>query len=136
MASRWKKGESGNPAGRPPGRGDWRTKLRSLLEAEGPAIIAALVKQAKTGDVTAGKAILDKLIPSLRAEAVPVQISLPKGAGLSQLAEAILQAAARGEISAETAHDFAGIIAAASKVKEMDDLEKRVAALETKGGSR
>ena len=59
------KGQSGNPNGRPPGTGVV-AKLREAIQEEIPEIIDALVVAAKSGDVSAAKILIDKVIPTLR----------------------------------------------------------------------
>ena len=59
------KGQSGNPSGRPPGTGVV-AKLREAIQEEIPEIIDSLVAAAKSGDVSAAKILIDKVIPTLR----------------------------------------------------------------------
>jgi len=59
------KGQSGNPNGRPPGTGVV-AKLREAIQEEIPEIIDSLVAAAKSGDVSAAKILIDKVIPTLR----------------------------------------------------------------------
>ena len=57
--------QSGNPNGRPKGTGTI-AKLREAIQDEIPEIINALVVAAKSGDVSAAKILIDKVIPTLR----------------------------------------------------------------------
>jgi len=57
--------QSGNPNGRPKGTGTI-AKLREAIQDEIPEIIDALVAAAKSGDVSAAKILIDKVIPTLR----------------------------------------------------------------------
>jgi len=59
----FKKGESGNPAGRPKGTKDRRTELRGLLEPHAEELVAKAVELALAGDVTALRICMDRLIP-------------------------------------------------------------------------
>ena len=64
------KGQSGNPNGRPPGTGVV-AKLREAIQEEIPEIIDSLVAAAKSGDVSAAKIWIDKVIPTLRSTSLP-----------------------------------------------------------------
>lgn len=64
----YEKGQSGNPNGRPRNQQPTAQKLRELIKTDDiKAIIAAMVEQAKGGDIQAAKLILDKVLPSLKA---------------------------------------------------------------------
>ena len=63
--SKFLPGQSGNPNGRPKGTGTI-AKLREAIQEEIPEIIDTLVSAAKSGDVSAAKILIDKVIPTLR----------------------------------------------------------------------
>jgi len=63
------KGQSGNPSGRPPGTGVV-AKLREAIQDEIPEIIDALVAAAKSGDVSAAKILIDKVVPTMKPVSV------------------------------------------------------------------
>lgn len=68
----WKKGESGNPAGRPKGSKNKVTIIKNALEAElveqlseeAAAILTQAIMLAKDGDRAMIKLLLDKLVPN------------------------------------------------------------------------
>ena len=94
----WKKGESGNPSGRPRGIPSPSTRLRQAIAADLPDILSTLVAQALAGDVSAAKLLLDRVVPPLRAERVP----WPVPAALEGQ-QGILGALAHGELSVDDA---------------------------------
>jgi len=63
--SKFLPGQSGNPNGRPKGTGTI-AKLREAIQEEIPEIIDTLVSAAKSGDVSAARILIDKVIPTLR----------------------------------------------------------------------
>lgn len=75
--SRFKKGQSGNPSGRPPGTKSAPSLIRDLLrdgvvtEHDLRAVVAAVLTKAKDGDLAAAALLLDRTIPKLRAAADP-----------------------------------------------------------------
>ena len=69
--AKYKKGESGNPKGRPPGVPDRRTRLRELLEDHAEAIIKKLTQKAKAGDMQAIKICVERLLPPAKHDAQP-----------------------------------------------------------------
>lgn len=73
--SRWKPGQSGNPAGRPKGAKNKITMLRQALEGElrvqiGPHmadILMIAIDKAKEGNEAMIKLLLDKTLPSIKS---------------------------------------------------------------------
>lgn len=63
----FRKGQSGNPQGRPKGTKDKRTATRELLEPHAESLIDKAVELALKGDTTALKMCLDRLVPTLRS---------------------------------------------------------------------
>ena len=65
--SKFEKGTSGNPAGRP-SHNVTAAKLRELITVEDvQGILTTVIEQAKAGDIQAAKLILDKVLPSLKS---------------------------------------------------------------------
>ena len=121
----FKKGESGNPAGRP--RGSVNKNLQ-MLRAAAEAILPDLIDRAKSGDLEAQKLILDRGIPRLRAVSMPEALPLPGGT-LTNQAKAIVALIAEGNLSTTVAAEIAGIITASARVEEVDQLRDELKAL-------
>jgi len=121
----FKKGESGNPAGRP--RGSVNKSLRLLRDAA-EAILPDLIDRAKDGDLEAQKLILDRGIPRLRAVSMPEALALPDGT-LTDQAKALVALIAAGDLSTTIAAEIAGIITASARVEEVDQLRDELKAL-------
>lgn len=70
-STKFQKGKSGNPAGRPKGRQGKATELakkfQGALENDAMEVIQAILNKAKDGDMTAAKMVLDRLIPPKKA---------------------------------------------------------------------
>ena len=121
----FKKGESGNPAGRP--RGSVNKSLRLLRDAA-EAILPSLIERAKDGDLEVQKLILDRGIPRLRAVSMPEALALPDGT-LTDQAKALVALIAEGNLSTTVAAEIAGIITASARVEEVDQLRDELKAL-------
>ena len=129
----FKPGKSGNPAGRPPGVG-LQAELRKLIAVETPAVIAELITRAKRGDSQAARLLLERVLPPIKATEETVKIDLPEGAGLTEQGEAIIAAVAAGTIAPGQGSALLGGLGALARVKEMDELERRITALEAGDG--
>jgi hypothetical protein len=131
---RWKKGESGNPQGKPPGSGELQ-RLRAAISEHVPEIIGKLVEGARGGDIQAARLILERVLPPMKAieQAQPVNLA---GETLTEQGRAVLSAIACGELSAGQGAALIGAIATLGKVAELDELARRVAALEKTHGKR
>ena len=124
----WKKGQSGNPAGRPRGTAKV-AKLRSLIEADMPEVIAKVVELAKEGDMSAAKLLVDRVIPTIRPVEQP-RVMLPGGGSLVERGEAVLSAMQAGEIAPGEAQAAVNTLLAQAKLVELSEIEKRLAMLE------
>lgn len=122
-------GASGNPAGRPSGSGQ-AAKLRRAIAEDMEAIITVLVKQAKSGDTAAAKLLLDRAIPAIKPQAQVVTVPGLDADDVSDRAKAALDAAGRGELPPDTAAQLVQAVGSLARVVEVDDLERRIAALE------
>ena len=70
----YERGQSGNPAGRPVGIKDkWLAKRGWCQHAE--ELVAKVVEMAKTGDTTALRICIDRVIPPMNARDEPVSAS-------------------------------------------------------------
>jgi len=127
--TRFRKGQSGNPQGRPRGSG-LTGKLRKAIATEAKEIITAMVDKAKEGDTAAARLLLDRVLPALKAEAAPVAIPGMQAGSLSERASAALEAAAKGELSPDTAAALVAAVGGLARIIEIDELERRIAALE------
>ena len=125
----WPKGTSGNPHGRRPAGLASVEKLRAALLDELPAILEALVTAAKGGDMQAARTILDRVLPPLKAQELPAFLGAFEGT-LAEQGGAILKAMASGALAPGQAAQLLGALAAQAKVREVDELARRIADLE------
>lgn len=127
---KFKKGQSGNPAGRPKGSGI-SGQLRKAIEGEAASIIDALIEQAKGGDTAAAKTLLDRVLPALKPESQAIHLpELVAAPTLADKAKAAIDAAGAGDIAPSAASDMVSAIAGLAKIIETTELQKRLEALE------
>ncbi len=126
---RWAAGKSGNPSGRKPGTGEV-AKLRASIAKDMPEIISQLVAKAKEDDAQAAKLLLERTIPAMKSIDQPVMINLPDGVGLAKQGETIIQSIASGTLTPSEGSALLASLGALAKIKEFDELEQRLTALE------
>ena len=117
---KWKRGVSGNPAGRTPGPATsvLRT-LRAWCESVG---LPKLMEQAEAGDGDALRALIALGIP--RQKPVSIPVALPGGP------DGVLAALEAGAISPDEAKTVMAVHLDRVRIREAEELEQRLAALE------
>jgi hypothetical protein len=128
----WKKGQSGNPAGRPKGSGDV-AKVRAAIAAQVPALLAKLMTQALEGDTSAARLLLERAIAPLKSIEQAQALTLPDGT-LTDQGRAVLRSVADGVLAPSQGAALLGAIGTLARVTELDELESRIAALEVRNG--
>lgn len=125
----FKKGQSGNPTGRPK---DKRThQLREMLRSDSADLIRKVKQMALEGDSTAMRLCLERVLPPLKTKDEPVTVKGLNGStSLVEQGQAIVNALAAGELSPGDAATLMQAIANQARIVEVDELERRVAALE------
>src|SRR5262249_22508400 len=108
QAGRWRKGASGNKAGKPRGARHKATLAAgTLLEGEAEALSRKAVELALSGDVSVLRLCLDRILP--RRKDRPVSFELPKmteSKDAVSASAAIVAAVAAGEL---TSHRSSGV---------------------------
>jgi hypothetical protein len=128
----FKKGQSGNPGGRPEGSRNRATlALQALLDEEGEAITRKAVERAKEGDPAALRLVLERLIPPVRERRLA--LDLPKietPAGITAAIGAVLEAVGAGKITTSEGQAIAGLLESQRKSLETLELEARIKVIE------
>ena len=125
---RFAPGNSGNPAGRAPAM---LPELRQRLETAAPQIIQSVIDAAQDGDMQAARLVLERIAPVTRATAPVITIpAVDQADGLAAKAEAVVGAVARGECPADIGATLIQALAGCSRIVEIDDLQRRIEALE------
>jgi len=127
--ARFAKGKSGNPAGKPRGARDKRTELRALLLPNAARLVNKAVKLALAGDTTALRICMDRLIAPIKAKDSAVALGDLEGT-LAEQGRTVLALISKGRITPDEASTLMQTLAAQARIVEVDDLERRVAALE------
>lgn len=127
----WKKGmPSPNPAGRPPGVIDKRMRVSQLLEDDADKVVRVVIDSALGGDVQAAALVLARIAPVLRAQAEKVNFAFDATASMTEQVRAVLQGIADGQVSPDVGKQIIESISALAGIKQIDELEQRLVALE------
>jgi Family of unknown function (DUF5681) len=132
QANRWRKGKSGNPAGRPKGARNQTTRAAlALLEGEAEALTRKAVNLALEGDTTALRLCLERIAPPCRERSL--HLSLPRLETSGDLLSAhavILAHVANGDITITEASALSVLLERQARLLEVHDFEQRLARLE------
>lgn len=132
-ALRFKPGQSGNPAGRPKDKTPATMLRKSIAEAM-PDIILKLVEQAKEGDTAAAKILLDRCVPSLKPQAMA--INLPVNGTLAEQGGEIIRATLSGHIPPDIGAQLITALSNQGKLIELQELTERLQRIEKQLESR
>jgi hypothetical protein len=124
-------GQSGNPDGRPRGIKDSRTALRELLTPHATDLVAKCVELALSGDTTALRLCLDRLIPPAKAKDDLIRLPLADGS-LADKGQIVLSALGDGQLAPDVAMAILQAVGSQARIVEVNDLEQRIAALEAR----
>ena len=130
----YKPGQSGNPTGRPAGvRNRATMAAQALLDGESEALTRKAVEMALEGNMAALKLCLERLVPPRKER--PLSVDLPAFDGVDALPSvtaALLRAVAAGDLTAGEAGALGQLVASHAKALELVEIEKRIAALESR----
>jgi Family of unknown function (DUF5681) len=126
------KGQSGNPAGKPPGCRNQATRIaEALLDSDVEALTRKAVALALDGDASALRLCFDRIIAPRRAR--PVHLDLPPIADAADIASAmaaITAAVAEGAITPAEGAEVGMIVETYLRALEASDFDRRLKALE------
>ncbi len=122
------KGVSGNPAGRPKGIKDKRHFYAESIDAMIPQVLESVYQKALAGDMTAARMLLDRTLPSKRAEQECVEIQ--QSGNIASDAKNVLRSVLNGEVSPDVGASLLSSMTSVLKAIEVEDLAKRIEALE------
>jgi hypothetical protein len=123
-------GQSGNPAGRPPGaRNKVNRSMEPVFQANGEAIIERLVEHAKAANPVALRLCVDRLVPLGKHRQVGFQLPpMEKGDDVRAAIATIHAALGDGDISSGEAADLLRVAdISARMLRELDTAPNRLA---------
>ncbi|MFN5608564.1 MAG: DUF5681 domain-containing protein [Holosporales bacterium] len=113
IQGRFKKGQSGNPAGKPRGaRHKTTLAVQALLDGEAEGLTRKAIEMAQGGDITALRLCLERIAPARRDSTV--QMDMPPvttAADSSRAVAALLDAVVNGEITPSEGGEIAKLVA-------------------------
>ena len=135
---KFKKGQSGNPNGRPKGSMHKATlAAKTFLDGEAGEITRKAIELAKAGDTMALRLCLERIYPKPKDSAI--KINLPKINKVADIPKAIgkiFKMVGDGNLTIDQGKTLVSIAATQVNVLEMAELEKRITALEQKNDTK
>jgi hypothetical protein len=133
----FKKGQSGNPQGKPKGTRNRATIVAlNLLEGEAEALVRKVVQLALEGDLTCLRICIERLVPPKKD--APIEIDLPVITAIADIPKlfSVLTAKLREGITPSEARTVMDLAEGVRKSLEVVELEQRLSALEEKAKSK
>jgi len=134
----FRKGQSGNPAGRPKGTPNKRGIMAGVLDEISAekgidvkqAIIKKLVDSALGGDHQSIKLILDRLEPAYKPVSPPIEIDTRLPTEPVKRAEKLVELTIQGQLLPDEAKILLEGMKSVLQIKEFTDIEQRIKDLE------
>jgi len=132
QAGRWRKGASGNRAGKPKGARNKATlAAENLLDGEAEALSRKAVQLALAGDVSALRICLDRVLPVRRDRPVFFELPTMKDAKDAVSASAsIVAAVASGDLTPMEASELGKVVDSYARTLQAAEFEERISKLE------
>jgi hypothetical protein len=127
----WKKGVSGNPKGRPPGKTATQ-KVQSALNEGSLDVAKKVLEQALAGDMQAAAMVMARVSPALRSQLQCVQFDFDPELPIAKQVEQVLAAVATGQVSPDLGQTIVAMISNLANVRATEELEQRLLILEAK----
>jgi hypothetical protein len=127
----WRKGVSGNPKGRPPGKTATQ-KVQAALNDGSMEVAKKVLEAALAGDMQAAAMVMARVSPALRSQAQCVQFELDPTLPLSEQLAQVAVAVAAGQVSPDTGQQISAMLSNLANVRSHENLEERILALEAK----
>ncbi len=127
--SKFQRGQSGNPKGRPKGIQDRRTRFRKLIEPHKEKLANKAIELALAGNEQMLRLLLDRLLPAKPKDDVLSELSGLEGS-LANQGEQILALITHGTITPAEGNVLLHALMTQAKVVEFTELGERLAAIE------
>jgi hypothetical protein len=134
----WPKGVSGNPGGKKAKTAADKA-VEALARASSTEAVNTVLTIMRAGDsdrtrLAASLAILERA-HGRPGDRLTEPVEVPQGATLADRAQAIADAAMSGTVSTAQASALLSCLASVAKVREVEELERRITALEAQKGT-
>jgi hypothetical protein len=129
---RWRKGTSGNAAGRPTGSRNQSTVFfQELLNGQGEALIQKGIELSLKGDTRALSICWDRLLPPRKERTIELPLpSVTDAKSVSAALASVVTAVGAGSITPGEAESLARVLEAQLRAVEFEALAQRVGELE------